>query len=138
MTNQAGIARGIFKESFVAEAHRHIATRLGDGGAHVDGFYYCPHHPDGKIESFKKACECRKPAPGMLRAAAADLDLDLSKSFMVGDRWHDLAAGVAAGTRGVLVRTGYGRTEEASPTAVRPAAITDNLVDAVSWILRES
>ena len=74
----------------------------------------------------------------MLMAAAADLDLDLSKSFMIGVRWHDLAAGAAAGVRGVLVRTGYGRTEEASPTAIRPTAITDNLVDAVSWILRQA
>lgn len=138
VTNQAGIARGIFKEPFVAQAHGYITRRLADGGAHIDGFYYCPHHPDGKVEAFTKACECRKPAPGMLRAAAADLDLDLSKSFMIGDRWHDLAAGAAVGARGVLVRTGYGRTEEASPKDVTPAAIVDNLVDAVSWILRES
>ncbi len=138
VTNQAGIARGIFQEAFVAEAHGYISTRLAAGGARIDGFYYCPHHPDGKVAAFTKTCACRKPAPGMLTAAAADLDLDLSRSFMIGDRWHDLAAGEAVGLRGVLVRTGYGRTEEASPGAVAPAAIVDNLVDAVSWILRES
>lgn len=138
VTNQAGIARGIFKESFVAEAHQHITERLRDGGARIDGFYYCPHHPEAVVPELRQTCRCRKPQPGMLERAAADLDLDLARSFVVGDRWHDLEAGQAVGARGVLVRTGYGRTEEANATArVQPAAITDNLIEAVSWILRE-
>src|SRR5215212_1701700 len=66
VTNQAGIARGIFKESFVAEAHRHITARLAAGAARVDGFYYCPHHPEAVVEEFRATCECRKPKPGML------------------------------------------------------------------------
>jgi D-glycero-D-manno-heptose 1,7-bisphosphate phosphatase len=137
VTNQAGIARGIFKESFVAEAHRHIADRLALGGACIDGFYYCPHHPDAVIEALRQDCDCRKPRPGMFTRAARELGLDLAKSFVVGDRWHDLEAGQRVGTRGILVRTGYGRTEEASPKpGVQPAAITDNVMEAVSWILR--
>lgn len=137
VTNQAGIARGIFKESFVAEAHRHIGERLARGGAKVDGFYYCPHHPEAVIEALRQDCECRKPKPGMLTRAASDLGLDLAASFVVGDRWHDLEAGQRVGARGILVRTGYGRTEEAAPNpAVTPAAITDNVIEAVSWILR--
>jgi len=138
ITNQAGIARGIVKESFVAEAHRHISDRLAAGGARVDAYYYCPHHPDAVIEAYRQRCDCRKPRPGLFTRAAADLDLDLARSFVVGDRWHDIEPGQALGARGVLVRTGYGRTEEAAPKAgVVPAAITDNLIDAVSWILRE-
>jgi D-glycero-D-manno-heptose 1,7-bisphosphate phosphatase len=136
VTNQAGIARGIFKEAFVAEAHRHIADRLALGCARIDGFYYCPHHPDAAIEAFRQDCDCRKPRPGMFTRAAQELGLDLARSFVVGDRWHDLEAGQRVGARGILVRTGYGRTEEASPRpGLQPAAITDNVMEAVSWIL---
>lgn len=139
VTNQAGIARGIFKEAFVAEAHRHITARLSAGGARVDGFYYCPHHPEAVIEQYRKSCDCRKPEPGLLRQAAQDLDLALDRSFVVGDRWHDLEAGHRVGARGVLVRTGYGKTEEMAPRdRLAPAAIVDNLMEAVSWILRAS
>ena len=137
VTNQAGVARGIVREEFVAEAHRHIRLRLEAGGARVDGFYYCPHHPEAAIERFRQTCDCRKPQPGLLRSAAVDLGLDLTRSFVVGDRWHDIRAGSAVGARGILVRTGYGRTEEAAPTAgVSPVAIVDNLMEAASWILR--
>ena len=137
VTNQAGIARGIFKESFVAAAHRHISDRLAAAGARVDAFYYCPHHPEAVVEDFRQVCDCRKPQPGMLTRAAADLDLALDRSFVVGDRWHDLEAGQRVGARTLLVRTGYGRTEEAAPKAhVQPSAIVDNVIDAVSWILR--
>ena len=137
VTNQAGIARGIFKESFVAEAHQHITQRLAAAGARVDAFYYCPHHPEAVIEQFRQTCECRKPKPGMLTRAAADLDLALDRSFVVGDRWHDLEAGQTVGARTVLVRTGYGKTEEAVPRPqLQPSAIVDNVMAAVSWILR--
>jgi D-glycero-D-manno-heptose 1,7-bisphosphate phosphatase len=137
VTNQAGIARGLFDEAFVAETHRHITDRLASAGARIDGFYYCPHHPDGIVEAYRGSCECRKPQPGLLRRAAQDLDIDLARSFAVGDRWHDLQAGTAVGARGVLVRTGYGReTEAATPGGVQAAAIVDTLIGAVSWILR--
>ena len=139
VTNQAGIARGIFKETFVAEAHRHITTRLGAGGARVEAFYYCPHHPEAVIGAYRQTCDCRKPQPGLLKRAAADLGLALDQSFVIGDRWHDLEAGQRVGARGVLVRTGYGKTEEAAPQpSVAPAAIVNNLMEAVSWILRAS
>jgi D-glycero-D-manno-heptose 1,7-bisphosphate phosphatase len=136
VTNQAGIARGIVREAFVAEAHRAISETLAGGGAHVDGYYYCPHYRTGVVAEYVKACDCRKPEPGMLRRAAADLDLDLSRSFVVGDRWHDVAAGRAVGARSVLVRTGLGRREEAAPDpGATPDAIADTLADAVAWIL---
>jgi D-glycero-D-manno-heptose 1,7-bisphosphate phosphatase len=136
VTNQAGVARGIFPESFVAEAHAHLRDRLAAGGARVDAIYYCPHHPDGTVDGYRRACECRKPGDGMLRSAAADLGLDLARSVVVGDRWHDVQAGVRAGTRTVLVRTGYGRTEEQRPKpGVSADVVVDNLIEAVSWIV---
>jgi D,D-heptose 1,7-bisphosphate phosphatase len=139
VTNQAGIARGIVNESFLAETHRHITERFNAGGGRIDALYYCPHHPDAAIGAYRQACDCRKPGAGMLTRAAADLGISLPDSFVVGDRWHDLEAGSRVGARGILVRTGYGRTEEASPRAqVEPAAVVDNVMGAVSWILRAS
>jgi D-glycero-D-manno-heptose 1,7-bisphosphate phosphatase len=139
ITNQAGVARGIFREEFIADAHRHVTARLEAGGARLDGFYYCPHHPDASVPEYRRVCDCRKPQPGLVRRAAEDLQLDLSRSFVIGDRWHDLQAGEALRARGILVRTGYGRTEEAAPKPdVAPVAIVDNLIAAVSWILRAS
>ena len=139
VTNQAGIARGIVREPFVGEAHRHIAARVEAGGARIDAFYYCPHYRTGIVEEYVKACDCRKPGGGMLRRAAADLGLDLSHSFVVGDRWHDVGAAHAAGARGVLVRTGLGRKEEAAPDpGTQAAAIVDNLMDAAAWILQQA
>jgi D-glycero-D-manno-heptose 1,7-bisphosphate phosphatase len=136
ITNQAGIARGIVAPGFVQEAHDHIAARLAKGGARVDAFYHCPHHPEAAVEALRIDCDCRKPKPGLLRQAADDLALDLARSFVVGDRWHDLEAGLALGIRGLLVRTGYGATEERAPRpGVRPDAVVDNLAEAVSWIL---
>jgi len=136
VTNQAGIARGIVREAFVGEAHAAISARLAAGGARVDAYYYCPHHRTGVVAEYVGPCDCRKPQPGMLRRAAADLGLDLPRSFMVGDRAHDLGAAQAAGTRGVLVRTGLGRGEEATlPPALTPAAVVDTLADAAAWIL---
>jgi D-glycero-D-manno-heptose 1,7-bisphosphate phosphatase len=136
VTNQAGIARGIVKEPFVAEAHRAISARLEAGGARVDAYYYCPHYRTGVVTEYVRACECRKPGAGMLRQAAADLDLDLSRSFVVGDRWHDVGAAKAVGARGVLVRTGLGGREETNPQAGLEAdVIVDTLADAVAWIL---
>src|SRR5262249_45782922 len=116
ITNQAGIARGIVREAFVAEAHSHIADTLAAGGARVDGFYYCPHYPDGVLEQYRKACDCRKPQPGLLRRAGTDLDLDLARSFVVGDRWHDRAAGAPGRAGGGLGSDGSrpaGRRESA-------------------------
>ena len=136
VTNQSGVARGLYTEDFVREAHRHIDQRFKDGGARVDAFYYCPHHPDGSVAALRTDCECRKPKPGQLIRAAEDLDLDLTKSFIVGDRWKDIEAGEAVAVQGILVRTGYGRDEEETHVS-RGAVVVDNLIQAVSWILRQ-
>ena len=136
VTNQAGIARGLVRESFVAEAHQAISEKLAAGGARVDAYYYCPHYRTGVVERYVGPCECRKPQPGMLHRAAAELGLDLARSFVVGDRAHDIGAAQAVGAPGILVRTGLGLGEAAAlPGDVTPAAIVDTLVDAAAWIL---
>lgn len=137
VSNQSGIGRGLVREAFVAEAHTHIADRLHAAGARIDGFYYCPHHPDATIAQYRSRCDCRKPAPGMLLAASSAHDLDLAASVVVGDRWDDVATARAAGARGVLVRTGYGRRAEAAARQdVQADAVVDNLAAAVAWILQ--
>ena len=116
-----------------------MLTDLGLYNGRIDGFYYCPHHPTAEIERYRKDCDCRKPGPGMLRAAAADLGLDLSRSFAVGDKWTDVAVATAVGAKGILVRTGYGRSSEADrPAGVDPAFVADNIAAAAAWILRQS
>jgi D-glycero-D-manno-heptose 1,7-bisphosphate phosphatase len=136
VTNQSGIARGFFTEALVEATHRHISARLEAGGARVDAYYYCPHHPGGTVEPYARACDCRKPARGLIERAVADLGLDLSQSFLVGDRWLDVQLGRAVGARAILVRTGSGAVEETRPPAgVAADVIVDNLAAAASWIV---
>ena len=137
VTNQAGIARGIIEESFIGEAHRHIDVMLAAGGARIDGYYYCPHHPEASVTAYRQVCDCRKPSPGMLRRAEQDLRIDLQRSFVIGDRWLDVQLAQAVGATGILVRTGYGQTEEVRPQDnVRATVVVDNLIEGVGWILR--
>jgi D-glycero-D-manno-heptose 1,7-bisphosphate phosphatase len=137
-TNQSGVARGILSEPMIEDVHRHVTMLLGAGGARIDAYYYCPHHPEATVATYRRRCDCRKPGCGMIERASADLDLDPARSFVVGDKWIDMGAARAAGARGILVRTGYGATEETEPPPDLPAdAIVDNLIEAVSWILRQ-
>lgn len=139
VTNQSGIARGIVPESFVGEAHEHIAERMRAGGARIDAFYYCRHHPDAPDAALRGPCDCRKPQPGLLRRAAAELGLDLTRSFIVGDRWQDVAAGQPVSVRGVLVRTGVGREQEQRADArVAGTLVVDDLAAAAAWILHQA
>jgi D-glycero-D-manno-heptose 1,7-bisphosphate phosphatase len=139
VTNQSGVAQGYFDEAFVRAVHRSLDARLGALGARIDGYYYCPHHPDAAVPAYRSACECRKPRPGLLERAARDLSVDLSRSFVVGDRWSDIALAQAAGARGILVRTGYGETAAGSPReGLAPAAVVADLMAAVTWILERT
>jgi D-glycero-D-manno-heptose 1,7-bisphosphate phosphatase len=139
ITNQSGVGRGIVPESFVPEAHAYIGQRIAEGGAAIHAFYYCPHHPDAIEDRYRGPCECRKPGPGLLHQAAADLGIDLARSFVVGDRWKDIAAGRAVGARGVLVRTGVGRDQEARRHEQVPdAVVVDDLAAAAAWILEQA
>ncbi|MCU1383226.1 MAG: D,D-heptose 1,7-bisphosphate phosphatase [Acidobacteria bacterium] len=136
VTNQSGIARGMFDEAFVDRSHRAIDQRLSAGAARVDAYYYCPHHRDGAIAAYARECDCRKPARGLIDRAAADLGLDPARSFVVGDKWSDVALGRVVGAQSILVRTGAGAAEELRPPAGLTAdTVVDNLAAAVSWIL---
>ncbi len=139
VTNQAGVARGLFDEDFIDEAHRFLDQKFSDGGATIDKFYYCPHHPEASVEAYRSECDCRKPKAGMLWKAAQELQLELSHSFVIGDRLSDLRLGQAVGARSLLVRTGYGETTARELTDdVEVAYTAPELMTAVAWILRRS
>jgi D-glycero-D-manno-heptose 1,7-bisphosphate phosphatase len=137
VTNQAGVARGYFDEALVREAHARIDGRVRAGGARIDAYYYCPHHPDAAIEAYRQACDCRKPQPGMIHRAVREHGIDVGRSFVVGDRWLDVRMGQAAGTKTVLVRTGYGLEEAAQSDGTAADTVVDNLMDASAWIIRQ-
>jgi len=140
VTNQSGLARGYFPEKLLAEVHAKLEAELAAAGAHLDGIYVCPHHPEAKEERFRLACDCRKPKPGLFLRAAAELDLDLARSYLVGDRWSDLKAAAAVGATGVLVLTGYGRGDYqyiGPGQAVQPGFVAEDLPAAVDWILED-
>lgn len=137
ITNQSGVARGFFTETVVDAVHRHIADLLAEGGAHIDAYYYCPHHRDGSIVEYTKECDCRKPGRGLVDRAVRELQVEPGRSFTIGDRWLDVALARTIGGRGVLVRTGYGADEERRlPGGLVPDAIVNNLIEAVSWIVQ--
>jgi D-glycero-D-manno-heptose 1,7-bisphosphate phosphatase len=137
ITNQSAIGRGIIDEPFLETVHRAIDRRLQP--ARIDRYYYCPHFPEATDERYRQVCGCRKPLPGLIERACREMDLDPSRSFMVGDRWLDVACGRAAGTRTILVRTGHGAHEEThAPPGAAADAIVDNLMEAVGWMLRSS
>ncbi len=138
VTNQAGVARGYFPEEMIHETHQRLAGLLAAAGTSLDGIYYCPHHPNTGEPPYRQDCNCRKPRPGMLLTAARDLEIDLATSIMVGDKISDVEMGLAQGARGILVRTGYGRGEEAyqqNAWTVTPDYIADDLLAAVNWVL---
>lgn len=133
VTNQSGVARGYYTEEDVENLHRHIDRELERCGAHVDTWLYCPHHPTGR-GSYALPCNCRKPLPGMLQDAAARHDIDLENSAMIGDKLADIEAGMAAGCRTILVRTGYGAGEEQYVGA--ETTVCDDLLSAVRLLLQ--
>ena len=129
VSNQGGIGRGLFSEAALEAVRDRTVRLLGTEGAAIDAWYHCPHHPD-----FTGACTCRKPAPGMLLRAADDLDLELPRSWMIGDHLVDVEAGLAAGARPIKVRTGHGLLHgdgEARPEV----PVVDDLAAAADLIL---
>jgi D-glycero-D-manno-heptose 1,7-bisphosphate phosphatase len=136
VSNQSGIARGFFTDAVVENVHQRMGDMLAGGGARIDAYYYCPHHPEGSVAALAKVCDCRKPARGLVDRAVADFGVDPAQSFVVGDRWLDIGLARTVGARGVLVRTGYGEYEEGKPpNGMKADAIVDNLIAASSWIL---
>jgi len=133
VTNQSGAARGYFPVSLVGEAHDRLQGLLAAEGAQADAIYTCSHGPaDG--------CDCRKPQPGLILQAAEEMNLDLSRSYLVGDRYKDLQTGAKAGVKGILVLTGYGRGEYehfGQDWEIKPAYIAEDLLDAAAWIIKD-
>jgi len=133
ISNQSGVARGMFTVKDVERVNQRICDLLADENARIDSIYFCTHHPDFDIR-----CNCRKPGPGLLIAASKDLGIDLPESFMVGDKLIDIQAGRAAGTSTVFVRTGDGEKELVSSSkevANYADGICADLYEAVDWIL---
>lgn len=111
VTNQSGVARGYYAEADVELIHRHMDELLAAHGVSINGYYYCPHHPENGIDGYMADCDCRKPLPGMLLKAASEMDIDLAASWMVGDKLADIEAGMGAGCSTALVLTGYGAAQ---------------------------
>lgn len=101
VTNQSGVARGMYSEADIHAFHAHMQEVLKAQGAHIDAFYHCPHHPEGTLDAFAIACDCRKPGTGMLKQAAREWPLDLTRSFLIGDRDGDMEAAAAFKIRGI-------------------------------------
>jgi D-glycero-D-manno-heptose 1,7-bisphosphate phosphatase len=138
-SNQSGVARGYFPIELVHETHYYMKRQLEKDNAHVDGIYFCPHHPDGEIVEYKRACKCRKPGIGLIEMARAEFDIDMGRSCVIGDRWLDIIFAHNAHLPGILVLTGYGMGEQeyvTPPEGIVPAYVAKNLLEAVHWLLR--
>ncbi|MDE1146846.1 MAG: HAD-IIIA family hydrolase [Azospirillaceae bacterium] len=137
VTNQAVVARGGCTLDGLAAIHARLETLLVAEGAYFDRLYFCPHHPDrnlaGGVPAFLGPCDCRKPRPGMVHAAAADLNIDLGASWMIGDSSSDIGLARAAGIGGILVRDGHGGRDGKSPAV--PHMVVDDMAAAVTFIL---
>jgi D-glycero-D-manno-heptose 1,7-bisphosphate phosphatase len=143
MTNQSGVAKGYFTEEFVRTVHERIQEMLRERGAFIDAFYYCPHHQTEGIGVYLQSCACRKPGAGMLIKASKELDIDLRRSYTVGDMLKDIQVARTVGAKGILVKTGYGiNTIEKdltsdSPEICQPSYIAEDILDAVKWIIKD-
>jgi D-glycero-D-manno-heptose 1,7-bisphosphate phosphatase len=136
ITNQSGIARGLYSEADYLTLTGHMRAQLAAAGVALDAVEYCPHLPDAPVERYRLDCDCRKPKPGMLRRAIQALDLEPGASFLVGDRLSDIEAGRAAGIgRCFLVRTGYGLSDQAVAQA---DAVYDDLLACARSIVASS
>ncbi len=132
VTNQSGIARGRFTEAQFMALTEWMDWSLADRGVELDGIYYCPHHPEGQISELAITCDCRKPQPGMFFSAQQQLGIDLSASWMVGDRLEDMQSARAAGIgHCILVRSGQPFTAEAEAAA---DAILESLAELPAFI----
>jgi D,D-heptose 1,7-bisphosphate phosphatase len=140
VTNQSGIARGLYTEGDLEAIHQKLALELGSSGARIDAFYYCPHHPRHGSNAYRRACRCRKPCGGMLEQAARDHKIDLSRSYVIGDKSSDIELATNAGARGILVMTGYGAETAGNPDLwpCSPAFVASNLLEAARLAIEQS
>jgi D-glycero-D-manno-heptose 1,7-bisphosphate phosphatase len=139
VTNQAGVARGYFTEDVIHSVHRQLTSELESAGARLDGIYFCAHHPTVGEPPYRVDCECRKPKPGLIMQAAQDFSIDLTQSWMVGDRYSDIEVARNAGLRSAFVLSGYGRGEwdyQSKNWEHQPELVADNLLAAVKSVIK--
>lgn len=132
ITNMPQIGKGLITESEANEINSQFTKLFQKQGARIDAIYYCPHHPTHGIGKYKTECSCRKPKAGLLLQAQKDFNLDLEKSVMVGDRTSDIKAGIAAGCKTILVKTGYGGQDNFKDASADK--IVENILEAAKII----
>lgn len=140
VSNQSGVARGYFPLELVHEVHDIMREELVLHGAVLDDVLFCPHHPQGTVPEYTRACECRKPGTGMVDSARERFDIDMTRSFVVGDRFSDVELAHRCGMKAVLVETGYGRGEVQyvlPDKEHQPAHVAPDLEAAVQWMLHK-
>ncbi len=141
VTNQSGVARGIFPESLVHQANELLDQMLRREGARIDAVYYCPHHPTAGNSKYTMDCDCRKPGTGLIDRAERDLNIDVKRSYVVGDKWSDVELGQRAGAHAILVQSGFSPDD---PGNIRPAHVKDpdfiahTIIEAAEWILTDA
>ncbi|WP_266367605.1 D-glycero-alpha-D-manno-heptose-1,7-bisphosphate 7-phosphatase [Tellurirhabdus rosea] len=137
ISNQSGVAHGYFEEQALTFVEVQLQVLLRPYGVSLDGFYYCPHHPGGSVPAYSITCACRKPEPGLLTRAAADHDLNLEESWMIGDILNDVEAGNRAGCRTVLLEHGN-ETEWLTGSFRTPTYRARHMLDAAEFILKHT
>lgn len=137
VSNQSGVARGYFKEEDLESVYKKLKTLFELIDLKLEGFYYCPHHPEGIVEKYNISCDCRKPMPGLLRRAAEDLNIDLAASWFIGDILNDVEAGNRAGCSTVFLDNGH-ETEWASGEYRKPDFKVTSLYEAADVIIANS
>jgi D-glycero-D-manno-heptose 1,7-bisphosphate phosphatase len=138
VSNQSGVARGYFPIDLVEEVHKDLRASLKGNGARIDGIFFCPHYPRGSLPEYCFECDCRKPKTGLFEQACNAFDIDVERSYVVGDRHTDLQFARNADLKGILVKTGYGLGESEyiiPKSPLKPIYIADDLLGAVRWIL---
>ena len=137
VTNQSTVARGYCSAEMIDVIHAKLRSELQKDGAHLDAVYYCPHHPEIGVEPYRVECQCRKPKAGMLHQAQREHNIDLSRSYVIGDKTLDIEMARSVGASGVLVLTGFGRDSvrrlEGKP--LQPDFVSENILEAVRMIL---
>ncbi|WP_374165173.1 D-glycero-alpha-D-manno-heptose-1,7-bisphosphate 7-phosphatase [Arcticibacter sp. MXS-1] len=135
ISNQAGVARGIFEEKALDAVIGRMRELLQEQDVRLDGFYYCPHHPEGTVAGYAVECDCRKPSPGMIQRAVRDFDIDPFQSWMIGDILNDVEAGKRAGCRSILLDNGN-ETEWVISECRIPDYVVQNIDEAAMLILK--
>ncbi|HSS21163.1 MAG TPA: HAD family hydrolase [Pyrinomonadaceae bacterium] len=141
ITNQAGVARGYFSEDMIKTVHARMQQALENDGAKLDGIYYCAHHPSVGEPPYRFDCDCRKPKPGLISQAARDLNVDLEKSWMIGDRYSDVELARNAQLKSMFVMSGYGRGEwehQKKNWKEHPDLVAEDLLEAVQLIVAQA